>query len=157
MISKFVKHLFFLMLLGCTTTTTSLQEKEASLVGNWIAPVDNGQVQGMYMEFNDDRTGVIGPAINFNGEVGILPIMSFLIVDWRLQNDTLLIQHKMRSGYAANGPNGKEVKKSDKPSFSSYVVWEISETEIVLENLIGEFPGMKDIFIKSEKLELFSD
>jgi uncharacterized protein YcfL len=44
-----VKHLFYLYLLilvGCTTTTSSLQEKEKSLVGNWKKPVDNGPVQG---------------------------------------------------------------------------------------------------------------
>jgi hypothetical protein len=47
----------------------------------------------------------------------------------------------------------KKVKKSDKPSYASYIVWEVSDTVIVLEDLIGEFRA-KDRLKKSEKLEL---
>ncbi|MBK6266954.1 hypothetical protein JKA74_18060 [Marivirga sp. S37H4] len=159
MASKLVKYFFYLyllMLVGCTTTTSPLQEKEKSLVGNWKKPVDNGQVQGWYMEFHEDRTGVFGPAINVHGKVGIEPYMSFLMKDWRIQNDTLSIQFEMRSGYALYGPDGKKVE-NDKPGFARYIVWEASDTVLVLEDLIGEFPGMKDRLIKSEKLELLSN
>ena len=160
MASKFVKHRFFLywfVLVGCTTTESSFQEKEKSLVGNWKKSVDNGQVKGWYMEFHEDRTGVFGPAINVHGKVGIEPFMSFLMKDWRIQNDTLSIQFEMRSGYAVYGPDGKKVEKNEKPSFARYIVWEVSDTVLVLEDLIGEFPGMKDRLIKSEKLELLSN
>ncbi len=154
-----MKHFFYLLIIvGCTTTTTSsLQEKEKSLVGNWKKPVENGQAQGWYMEFHEDRTGVFGPAINVHGKVGIEPYMSFLMKDWRIQNDTLSIQFEMRPGYTVYGSDGREVKKSDKPSYARYIVWEVSDTVIVLEDLIGEFPGMKDRLKKSEKLELLSE
>ncbi|MCC5915974.1 MAG: hypothetical protein JJU02_01470 [Cryomorphaceae bacterium] len=149
--------LFLLMLLGCNTKTSSLQEKEKSLVGNWKKPVDNGQVQGWYMEFHNDRTGVFGLETNVNGKVGIRPNVSFLIKDWRIQNDTLCIQFEMWSGYMVNGSPGKKVEKNDKPSFARYVVWEVSDTVIVLEDLLGEFPGTKDRLIKSEKLEFLGN
>jgi len=160
MASKFMKHIFylyFLILVGCTTTTSSLQEKEKSLVGNWKKPVDNGQVQGWYMEFHEDRTGVFGSAINVQGKVGIEPYMSFLMNDWRIQNDTLSIQFEMRPGYAVYGPDGEKAKKNDEPSYARYIVWEVSDTVIVIEDLIGEFPGVKDRLKKSEKLELLSE
>ncbi len=54
-------------------------------------------------------------------------------------------------------PRWKESKKNDKPSFARYIVWEVSDTVIVLEDLIGEFSGMKDRLKKSEKLELMSN
>lgn len=158
MTSKFVKHLFYIYLLviaGCTTTT--LQEKEKRLVGNWKKRAANGQVQGWYMEFHEDRTGVFGPAIDVQGKVGIEPYMSFLMKDWRIQNDTLSIQFEKRSGYAVYGPDGKKVKKNDKPSYARYIVWEVSDTVIVLEDLIGESFGIKDRLKKSEKLKLLSN
>lgn len=151
---KFMKHSFYLyllILLGCTTTTSTLQEKEKSLVGNWIKPVNNGQVQGFYMEFHEDRTGVFGPVININDKVGMAPYMSLLMKDWRIQNDTLSIQMEMQPGLVAYGPDGKEIKQKDKPSFARYVVWEVSDTVIVLEDLIGEFP-VKDRLKKSKKI-----
>jgi hypothetical protein len=160
MTSNFVKHLLYLHLLilvGCTTTTSSLQEKEKSLVGNWKKPVDNGLVQGWYLEFHEDRTGVFALAMNVQGKVGIDSYMSLLINDWRIQNDTLSIQIKLRPGYKVYGPDGKELKKNDKPSFFRYIVWEVSDTVIVLGDLIGEFPGMKSRLKKSEKLELLRE
>lgn len=107
------------------------------------------------MEFHEDRTGVFGPAINLKDEVGLF--MPFLMKDWKIENDTLSIQFEMQRGYEAYGPDGIKVKKSDKPSYARYIVWEVSDTVIILEDLIGEFPGMKDRLIKSEKLELLSD
>jgi len=76
-----MKHLSFLylfVLAACTTTTSSLYENEKNLVGSWIKSVNNGQVQGMYMEFHEDRTGIFGPVININGKVGMAPYMSLL-------------------------------------------------------------------------------
>ena len=154
---KHFLYLYLLILTGCTiTTTSSPQGKEKNLVGYWKKAGDNGQVQGWYMEFHEDRTGVFGPAINIHGKVGIEPYMSFLMKDWRIQNDTLSIQFEMRPGYAVYGPDGKKVKKDDRPSYARYIVWEVSDTVVVLEDLIGEFPGMKDRLKKSEKLELLS-
>jgi hypothetical protein len=109
------------------------------------------------MEFHEDRTGVFGPAINVQGKVGIEPYMQLLMKDWRIQNDTLSIQFEMRPGYAVYGPDGKKVPKNDKPSYAHYIVWEASDTVIVLEDLIGEFPSMKDRLKKSEKLKLLSE
>ena len=54
------------------------------------------------------------------------------------------------------GPDGKEAPKSNKPSYGRFIVWEVSDTLIVLEDIIGEFPGMKDSLMKSDKLELIS-
>jgi hypothetical protein len=156
----FAKHvycLYLLVLAGCTTNTSSLQERETSLVGNWKRPVDNGQVQGWYMEFHEDRTGVFGPAINIGGKEGITPYMSFLIKDWRIQNDTLSIQFEMLPGYVVYGPDGEKVKENDEPGYARHIVWEVSDTVIVLEDLIGEFPGMKDRLKKSAKLELLTE
>jgi hypothetical protein len=62
----------------------------------------------------------------------------------------------MRPGYAVYGPDGKKVKGNDRPSHAHYIVWGVSDTVVVLEDLIGEFPGMKDRLRKSEKLELLS-
>lgn len=155
-----MKHNFYLYLLiltSCTTTISSLEEKEKILVGNWMKPVDNGLVQGWYMEFHEDRTGVFGPAINVPGKLGIELYMSFLMKDWRIQNDTLSIQFEMRPGYTAYGPDGKKVEKNGKPSYARYIVWEVSDTVIVLEDLIAEFPGMKDRLKKSEKLEALNE
>ena len=162
MTSNFVKHIFYLYLLilvSCTKST-SLREEEKKLVGNWTEPVDNGAVQGSYMEFHEDRTGVFGPIINVKGKVGITPYISFLMKDWRIQNDTLSIQFEMLPGYAAYSPDGKKVvRKNDKPSYVRYIVWEVSDTVIVLEDLdlIGEFPGMKDRLKKSKKMEFWSE
>lgn len=124
-----------------------------------MKPVDNGAVQGSYMEFHEDRTGIFGPIINVKGKVGMEPYLSFLMKDWRIQNDTLSIQFEMRPGYAVYGPNGKKARENDKPSYVRYIVWEVSDTVIVLEdlNLIGEFPGMKDRLKKSEKMELLNE
>ena len=117
--------------------------------------MNNGQMQGWYMEFHEDRTGVFGPAINVKGKVGLF--MPFLMKDWEIENDTLSIQFEMQSGYAVYGPDGKKVEKSDKPSYAHYMVWEVSDTVIVLEDLTGEFPGVKDRLTKSERLELLSN
>jgi hypothetical protein len=154
-ISKFMKHLSFfslLVLVACTTTSSPLRENEKNLVGNWMEPVNNGQVRGFYMEFHEDRTGFFGPVININHKVGMAPYMSLLMKDWRIQNDTLSIQFKIRSGLVARGPDGKVIEQSDKPNYAQYVVWEVSDTVIVLEDLIGEFP-VKDRLKKSEKIE----
>lgn len=148
---KHISVCYLLVLVACTTSTSPLQENEKNLVGSWMESVNNGQVQGMYMEFHEDRTGVFGPVININGKVGIAPYMSLLMKDWRIQNDTLSIQMEMQSGLVAYGPDGKEIKQNDKPSFTRYVVREVSDTVIVLEDLIGEFP-MKDRLKKSEKI-----
>jgi len=157
-----MKHLFYLylmVLVGCTTTTTSsLQEKERRLVGYWKEPEeDNGPVKGWYMEFHEDRTGVFGPAMEVKGRVGLEPYMSFLVKDWRIHNDTLSLQFEMRPGYVVYGPDGKEAVKNDKASFARYIVREVSDTVIVLENLEVEFPGVKDRLKRSEKLELLSE
>jgi hypothetical protein len=157
---KFVNHLVYLYLLvlaGCTKTTSSLQEKEQSLVGNWKKPVNNGQVTGWYMEFHEDRTGVFGPAMNVQGKEGIEPYMSFLMKEWRIKNDTLSIQFEMRPGYGVYGPDGKQVKENDEPGYFHYIVRDVSDTVIVLENVIGEFPGGKDHLKRSERLELLSE
>ena len=151
-----MKHISFfclLILVACTTSTSPLQENEKNIVGSWMKPVNNGQVKGFYMEFHEDRTGVFGPVFDNNDKVGLAPYMSLLMKDWRIQNDTLSIQMEMQSGLVAYGPDGKEIKQNDKPSFTRYVVWEISDTVIVLEDLIGEF-HTKDRLKKSEKLEL---
>jgi hypothetical protein len=58
---------------------------------------------------------------------------------------------EMQSGLVVRGPDGKEIKQNDKPSLARYVVWEVSDTVIVLQDLIGEFP-VKDRFKKSEKI-----
>ena len=105
---------------------------------------------------HEDRTGVFGPVSNVHGKVGIEPYMSFLMKDWRIQNDTLSIQFEMRPGYAIYGPDGKKAKTNDN-SYTRYIVWEVSDTVIVLEDLTGEFPGMKNRLKKSEKLELLSE
>lgn len=104
-----MKPLFFLSLLllsSCTIST--LDEKEKRLVGNWLKPINDEQLQGAYMELHDDHTGVWGLAIKENGEVGLLTYMSMLIKDWRIKNDTLSIQVKLRPGLVFRGPNGKE-------------------------------------------------
>jgi hypothetical protein len=154
MTPKFMKHLSFfclLVLVACTTSTSPLRDNEKKLVGNWMKPVNNGRVQGLYMEFHEDRTGVFGPVININDKVGMAPYMSLLMKDWRIQNDTLSIQLEMQSGLVTYGPNGKKIEQNDKPSYAHYVVWEVSDTVIVLEDLIGEFP-VKDRLKKSEKI-----
>jgi hypothetical protein len=152
--SKFMKLIsvfYLLVLVACTTSTSPLQENEKHLVGSWMKSVNNGQLQGMYMEFHEDRTGVFGPVININGKVGMAPYVSLLMKDWRIQNDTLSIQMEMQSGLVAHGPDGKEIKQNNTPSFARYVVWEVSDTVIVLQDLIGEFSA-KDRFKKSEKI-----
>ena len=154
---KHISYLYLLILVSCTTTTSSLQEEEKKLVGNWKEPVDNGAVQGSYMEFHEDRTGVFGPIINVKGKVGIAPYISFLIKDWRIQNDTLSIQFEMLPGYAVYSPDGKKIRKNDKPSYVRYIVWEVSDTVIVLEDLVSEFPGIKERLKKSEKMELLNE
>lgn len=154
---KHFSFFYLLVLVACTTSTSPLQENEKNLVGNWMKPVNNGPMQRFYMEFHKDRTGVFGPVININDKVGMAPYMSLLMKDWRIQNDTLSIQMEMQPGFVAYGPDGKEIKQNDKPSFARYVVWEASDTVIVLENLIGEFPGVKDRLKKSDKFELLSN
>lgn len=109
------------------------------------------------MEFHKDRTGVLGPLMEVGGKVGIEPHTSMLMKDWRIQNDTLSIQLEMRSGYAVYGPDGKKIGKSDKPGFARYIVWEISDTEIVLEDLMSEFPGTKERLSKSERMEILDN
>ncbi len=154
MTMKFMKYFSFFylpVLIACTTNTSPLLENERNLVGNWIKPVNNGQVQGFYMEFHEDRTGVFGTVININGKVGMTPYMSLLMKDWRIQNDTLSIQMGMQPGLVAYGPDGKEIKQNDKPSFTRYVVWEVSDTVIVLEDLSGKFP-VKNRLKMSEKI-----
>lgn len=151
---KYLPFFYLLGIVACTTSTSPLLDNERNLVGNWIKPVNNGQMQGFYMEFHEDRTGVFGPVIDINGKVGMAPYMSLLMKDWRIQNDTLSIQMEMQSGLVAYGSDGKEIKQNDKPSFARYVVWEVSDTVIVLENLIGEFL-MKDRLKKSEKIGAF--
>lgn len=151
---KYLPFFYLLGIVACTTSTSPLLDNERNLVGNWIKPVNNGQMQGFYMEFHEDRTGVFGPVIDINGKVGMAPYMSLLMKDWRIQNDTLSIQMEMQSGLVAYGSDGKEIKQNDKPSFARYVVWEVSDTVIVLENLIGEFL-MKDRLKNSEKIGAF--
>jgi hypothetical protein len=51
----------------------------------------------------------------------------------------------------------RKANKNGKPGYARYIVWEVSDTVIVLEDLIGEFPGMKDRLKKSKKLELLSE
>ena len=148
---KYLSFFYLLVLASCTTSTSPLHEIEKHLVGSWKKPVNNGQMQGMYMEFHEDRTGVFGPVININDKVGMAPYMSLLMKDWRIQNDTLSIQMEMQSGLVAYGPDGKEIKQNDKPSLARYVVWEVSDTVIVLQDLIGEFP-VKDRLKKCDKI-----
>lgn len=111
------------------------------------------------MEFHEDRTGVFGPIINVKGKVGMEPYLSLLMKDWRIQNDTLSIQFELEPGYAVYGSDGKKVRENDKPSYVRYIVREVSDTVIVLEDLdlIGEFPGMKDRLKKSKKMEFWSE
>ena len=151
---KYLPFFYLLGIVACTTSTSPLLDNERNLVGNWIKPVNNGQVQGFYMEFHEDRTGVFGPVIDINGKVGMAPYMSLLMKDWRIQNDTLSIQMEMQSGLVAYGSDGKETKRNDKPSFARYIVWEVSDTVIILEDLIGKF-HMKDRLKKSEKIGAF--
>lgn len=150
---KRLSILYVLILIACTTSTSPLQENEKNLVGSWMKSVNNGPVRGMYMELHEDRTGIFGPVMNINDKVGMAPYMSLLVKDWRIQNDTLSIQTEMQPGLIASGPDGKEIKQNGKPSFTRYVVREVSDTVIVLEDLIGEF-HTKDRFKKSEKFEL---
>ncbi len=148
---KRISFFYLLVLVSCTEGTSALCENEKHLVGSWMKSVNNGQVQGIYMEFHEDRTGVFGPVININDKVGMAPYMSLLMKDWRIQNDTLSIQVEMQSGLVSYGPDGKEIKQNDNPSFAHYVVWEVSDTVIVLQDLVGEFP-VKDRLKKSDKI-----
>lgn len=118
--------------------------------------MNNGPVQGIYMEFHDDRTGVFGAVINVDGKVGIEPYMSLLMKDWRIKNDTLSIQLEIRPGYEFYGPHGEKIKSNDKPSYARFIVRELSDAVIVLEDLIGEFPGMQERLKRSEKMELMN-
>ena len=160
MTSKLPIGLFCLCLLawaGCTITSSSLQEKEKGLVGNWLKPDNGDSGAGWYMKFHDDRTGAFGLAVNIDGKLGMQPYMSMVIKDWRIQNDTLSLQYELQPGYAVYGPDGKELKGNNKPGYSRYIVSEISDTVIVLEDLIAEFPGTKLRLKKSERLELFRE
>jgi hypothetical protein len=173
---KFTKHLsFFLLLpvlLACTPSTTStsttsttsttssitdtlgtepLSNTERILVGNWWKKVNNGQIKGFYMEFHEGRTGIFGPVIDVNNKLGIFYYTTFLMKDWKIKNDTLSFKFERQPGLVAYGSDGKEIKESNKPSYNYYIVWELSDTVIVLQNLIGEYP-IKDRFRKSEKL-----
>jgi hypothetical protein len=155
MTPNFMKHFSFfylLVLIACTTSTSPLHENEKNLVGNWMKPVNNGQVQGLYMEFHQDRTGLFGSVININGKVGMPLYMTLMMKDWRIQNDTLSILFEIQSELIAFSPDGKKIERNDKTSYARYVVWEVSDTVVVLEDLFGEFP-VKDRLKKSEKIE----
>ncbi len=155
-----MKPLFFLSLLllsSCTIST--LDEKEKRLVGNWLKPINDEQLQGAYMELHDDHTGVWGLAIKENGEVGLLTYMSMLIKDWRIKNDTLSIQAKLRPGLVFRGPNGKEYETDKSQGNSShkvnYKIIEVSDSVIVIEEVMGGAFGMERMR-RTEKLELLN-
>jgi hypothetical protein len=151
-----MKHLFFLCLLllvGCATS--SLEEKEKRLVGNWRSPDVDEQIKGMYMELHEDRTGVWGPAIKVKGEVGLLPYMSMLIENWRIKNDTLSVEMKMRPGYVVRGPDGKESKNGKTSSHKNYKIEAVTDSMIVLIDPEGEVPSIERMR-STEKLKLVS-
>ncbi len=145
--------LLLLAVFACTDSP-SLTEKERSLVGSWTKPTHNGPMVGWYMEFQEDRTGSFGPAFDTDGSIKLNKLMSFVIKDWQIQNDTLVIQFKSQPGLAFYGPDGKEIKPKEGPSVARYVVWEVSDNFIVLEDLVAEFSGVRDRFERSERIEV---
>ncbi len=147
-----------LLLTGCSEKTSLLHENEKALVGNWKKNANNGQVQGWYMEFHEDRTGIFGPVIKVNGKTGLAPYLSMMMKEWKVQNDTLSIEMAIQPGLAFYGPDGKKIEGNGKPSYAHYIIREMSDSAIVLKNLIGEIPGIKDDRLKkSEKLELLGN
>ncbi len=146
-------YLFLLVMVSCQTSTSPIHENEKTLVGSWMKPVNNGQVQGLYMEFREDRTGVLGTVLKVNDNLELPPYMSLQVKDWRVQSDTLSIRLGMQSGWAASGPDGKKIEQNNKPSYAHYLVREVSQTEIVLEDLSGALP-VKERFKKVEKIEI---
>lgn len=149
-------YFFLILLLLSSCSTSSLDQNEKRLVGNWLKPINDEQVQGAYMELKEDRTGVWGPAIKVDGEVGLSPYISMLIKDWQLKNDTLSMQMELRPGLVFRGPDRKEWKGSSKPSYFRYNVREVSDSVIVIEEVMGGELGIQRMR-RSEKLELLND
>ncbi|MEM7162633.1 MAG: hypothetical protein AAF487_09375 [Bacteroidota bacterium] len=150
---KYTFLLSFIVLLSCTSNSSALQENESILVGTWLESADNGPVKGFYMEFHEDRTGILGPVIEIEGKTGLNKFTTLLMKDWRIEKDTLSIQMEMQAGLVAYGPDGEKIEQSDKPSYEHFIIWELSDTLIVLENLIDVFPG-RDVLTRSKKMKL---
>ncbi|GAB3332173.1 hypothetical protein GCM10027429_11290 [Marivirga atlantica] len=158
MMSKSTEYLFTLILLilsACSSSQSNyekLNQREKLLVGNWMRVIDNGQVQGWYLEFHEDRSGIFGPVMQADGKDVILPYMSLLMKSWKLVNDTLVIESKIDPNYVVHGSDGKEIKQNDKPSYVTYLVSELSDTIMVLEDLTTGVSLKKKQFSKTEKL-----
>jgi len=106
------------------------------------------------MEFHEDRTGIFGLAVDNKESVKLSKGLAFDIKDWRIQDDSLIIQFKSQPGLIFYGPDGKEVKPKEGPSLAKYIVWDVLEDAIVLESLVAEFSGKKDRYEKSDRIEV---
>ncbi len=154
---KYLSLIAVLFLIACSESPDGLElpENEKQLIGNWFYSNKNGQVQGYYMEFHNDRTGVFGPVININGKKELTTYTTLLMKNWSIKNDTLYIQSEMQAGLDIVGPDGIEIEQNLETSILRYVVHETSDSYIVLEDLEGHIPVKKE-FKKSEKISVMN-
>ena len=152
-----MKNLYLFILLSLAacqqSTPQPLSENEQLLLGNWMNPVNNGALKGMYLEFHENRKGGMGAVLELEAEQGLLPTTYFQIEHWQLLKDTLTIQYKMLDGIVGYDSEGSELKQKAEVSREQYLVWKISESEMILEDLKGVLPT-KDRYRPSAKMKI---
>lgn len=153
---SFIKRLIFIVFIllpGCRNEIR-LTEKEQALAGSWKRPIYNqSNMVYSYIELREDRTGIHGSVLDVKGKIGIEKVLSFVIADWHVRNDSLIIQSHMHEGFVLEGPDGKRVEPNNEPYYEYRIIWEVTDDHIVLENLIVPF-RTKDRYERSERFEL---
>jgi len=80
-----------------------------------------------------------------------------MIKDWKIDNDTLSFQTDLFPGLVAFDSDGRKIEPNNKESHSQYIILEISDSVMVLEELTAhENYDNTTRLKKSEKFELLN-
>lgn len=122
------------------------------MVGSWRMPKTDGTTRG-YIEFNADGTGVLGVTELIDESERLNPFLTQIIVNWKVQHDTLHVQLELTPGLAFFGPDGKEIKSKNEPKITRFYIESLTDSTLVLHDFEGiEFLGSTLRYERGERM-----
>lgn len=147
---------FYLICIGLLSCTSNLKEHEKVFVGSWRheinTPLNPDSTYG-YLELNEDRRGIVSIVGNLDGKIKHIPGVTFQVVNWKVNNDTLIVDYGMK-GATIMIPGRKDTIQ-DLNMTDYWLIRNIKETEFFAENHSPLLPEV--VYTKFKKTTRIAD
>ena len=131
-----------------------MTEEEKQFIGSWtfeISPSKNGNKNFSYLKLNENRKGTNGILVNSNGKTFLGT--SFDVFDWKIRNDTLIVDYMMKGGLFSS-PGRKDTVINDYPVRDYWIIKQKLEREFVAESFDPTIPSSSEVrFVRNDEIQ----